>query len=472
MGNCDNKKGVKSQIKEIADSIERVLIRHSDNLREHYIKCFPCESTMLNSINMSSDFSQQIAFMSATTEMANQVIFQHGYVKAAKCFLESVNYRIHESESPYIADGIAVLKILDKKKNIFLISLDEDDFESIYETDNEYFSYMTSVGSLPGSRELTFTYLKNNVKQSENVFVVVNSACKYRGTDFSASGKQYFISLLKTVLDEIGINRNIDDILVYPFDFYFKSLREGLPVDYFISRVSKAYGNYMTVLSNIGSIMEIDTNSLIIRYAFASNNHVGTHYSSSGIQRLDEQYRALPKAQYVEHPPYITHEYQPMFRSIAIKSSNNLRYLETESVCRPLLTAEWLFNNIGDISGFDNTFICFGYLKSVEILLAKIIVDCYSGITMSVSNMKNIIISENTENELMLGNMIQFMSNNPESSLYSSPYCETVSKAMRQWTKEIRNGYFHKHTMEHIVVSTIRNRTFEIIYMILGLLPR
>lgn len=473
MENDARKNGCKAQIKEIAELIKKVLFQHEELLMNQYVQCFPSESEMPGLTNMSSAFSPQLSFLNEAALITNQVIFQRGFVEAAKCFLRASNHNAQQDiTSSYEADGISIIKMPSTNQVIFLVLWDADEFQLLYGKNCDYFNYIASGKPTADSRELAFSYLKNKGQHSDCIFVVVNPECKYTGTGFSDEGKAYFSKCIKKVTEEISVPLSEIEISVFPFDFYFKSLRIGLPVDYFIARIEKAYATYMTVLNNIGTIMDREVPSLIARYAFASNCHVGTCYMNSDIEDVKQYFMAMPKCSQIKEPYSFTQEYKDMFQNISDKASSNLKFLEGIDVSKPLLTAEWLFGNIGKIEGFDNTFICFGYLKAVEVLLAKILVSCYNGVQMSVSSMKNIIISESSENELMLGNMIQFISSNPESALYTSPYCSLVTKAVRQWTREIRNGYFHKHTMDQTAVALVRNRTFEVIYMLLGILPR
>ena len=72
----------------------------------------------------------------------------------------------------------------------------------------------------------------------------------------------------------------------------------------------------------------------------------------------------------------------------------------------------------------------------------------------------------------MLGNMIRFVTRSEASMLRKNPFCWQITDALHKWKDDIRNGYFHKHTLDKEGVEMIRNRTFEVIYMLLGSLPK
>lgn len=467
MVNVSSNSGCKSKVKGIADRVESMLYSHAQFYQKHYICCFPDAYGEYDGLD-GSFMGKQMTFLSDMSKIMNGDVFRVGYVEGAKCFLRATDNPPLESEfSSYVTQDIAVLHIDQSLTNIFFVLTDADDFDAMYKADDEYFDYMTDQSIAP-HRELAYAILKNNIELHRNIVVMVNPDFNYRGMDFSPAGKKYIDKIVRTFIQEIGLQKIMHEIEVYPYDFYFKTLRDNLPVDYFISRLSRAYEKHSVTLRNVGKLLYTDAAELIATFAFASNNYVGTKYNNDEIRRIDERYRSFPKPQFVDHPLYPTQQYCSMFEAIAAKASRNLELLEELRVTRPLLTAEWLYNNVGNVEGFDNTFICFGYLKLVEILLSSILLKHYAGCSMSTSKDNYITISENVEGQLMLGNMVRFLTYSNRSALYQSAYSAVVSKAMSEWTREIRNGYFHKHAMDRESVDSIRNKTFEVIYMLLG----
>lgn len=467
MVNRSSNSGCKSKVKDIADRVESMLYSHAQFYQKHYIRCFPDEYGERGGLD-GSFMGKQMTFLSDMSKIMNGDVFRVGYVEGAKCFLQAADNPPLESEfSSYVTQDIAVQYIDQGRTNIFFVLTDADDFDAMYKADDEYFDYMTDQSIAP-HRELAYAILKNNIELRRNIVVMVNPDFNYRGTDFGSAGKKYIDKIVRTFIREIGAQKSIQEIEVYPYDFYFKTLRDNLPVDYFIGRLSRAYEQHSVTLRNVGRLVYTDAAELVATFAFASNNYVGTKYNNDEIQRIDERYRSFPKPQFVDRPIYPTQQYCRIFEAIATKASRNLVLLEELRVTRPLLTAEWLYNNVGNVEGFDNTFICFGYLKLVEILLASILLKYYTGCSMSTSKNNYITISENAESSLMLGNMVYFLTYSNSSALYRSAYSSVVSKAISEWTREIRNGYFHKHAMDREAVDSIRNKTFEVIYMLLG----
>lgn len=113
--------------------------------------------------------------------------------------------------------------------------------------------------------------------------------------------------------------------------------------------------------------------------------------------------------------------YQKCLKKIADKASRNLTLLESDDISSHLLTSEWLFNNIGDIAGFDNTFICFGYFKTVEVLLSTVLLRDYQGESINISSHSVVPLYPENKEKLMLGNMISFATNS-KNQTYTTPH--------------------------------------------------
>ena len=463
----------KAQMKEIIDRVERLLNHRTETMLRNYVRAFPDNSEQITELSMPF-MNRGLTFLHDSGKNVSDFIFRVAYVKAAQAFFDSVGINASENiDLSALSSGIARFTIDEGKKHVFVIRVDGDEFNSLYSNDQAYFDYMSSGDFfLDRDLQLAYNFLRNVGHDDSAIIVVVDDAFQYTGADFSNEGKAYIQGMVTRPVLQLGNTIKDDCIEVVPFDYYFSSLRPGLAVNYFINRLKTAIDQYAVTVNNIGKLLDYDVAEVVSNVAFASNNYVGTKYDRKGIRKIQDYYSSLPKPLKITDAPYLNPSYSTMFTELATKASINLEKLEDPRLCKPLLTAEWMFNNIGDIDGFDNTYICFGYLKLVEALMAKILVEDYNGCEMSVSNTQNITISSVNEEQLMLGNMIRFVTRSEASMLRKNPFCWQITDALHKWKDDIRNGYFHKHTLDKEGVEMIRNRTFEVIYMLLGSLPK
>lgn len=463
----------KTQVKQIIDRIEQLLNHHAQRMQLNYVRAFPENYVKPTALSMPF-MNTGLAFLHDSGKIASDFVFSMGYIEAAKSFYSSSGISTSEDcDNSALTDGIVRFTIDNGGKHIYFLRVDEDEFSALYTDDKMYFDYM-SGGEQPQNRELQLTcnYLRNVHEEDTAVIVVIDDAFQYTGNDFSNEGKQYIRRGITATAAQLGRSVKDESIDVVPYDCYFSSLRPGLAVNYFLTRLKAIIEAHAITVNNIGKLLDYNVKEVISHVALASNNYVGTKYDNQGVRDIQAYYSSLRKPKKIVDALYLNPAYSKMFSELSSKASANLVKLEDPRLCSPLITAEWMFNNIGDIEGFDNTFICFGYLKLVEALMAKILIEDYTGCEMSINNTQRITISTETAEQLMLGNMIRFATKNRLSEMNRSDFCWQIEDALHQWKNEIRNGYFHKHTLDRNGVETIRNRTFEVIYMILGSLPK
>lgn len=472
----------KKKIKNIVDEITNILNIDTQCYIETYVNVYPKENCM-NDIDNNSFFGYKLGFLQDKKGITNDLLFKRGIIGAALSFYESANIAISEQNVIHdISSGIYVCRLLDKQTNVFILNIHED-FKMLYEDCYEYFEYLLGkaddniANEFITDFEAIFAYYfsANNThceSIKKNVIVLSNTAFKYRGIDFSIAAKEYLLKNLKRTLKNIGFSLCGSEVEVVPYDLYFNSLRPGLAVDYFINKLSNAYEQYNTNINNIGSAMDIYKNELITLFAFASNNYVGTHYCNDKITSLKYKYEHFPKPIIIEKPIYADVTLQPLFLYLSKTASVNINIIKNEDVLQPLFTSEWLYENIGNIKGFDNTFICFGYLKAVETLLTTVLLKYYKGHVLQISANNEIVISEDTSKYLNVGNMMRFLIKNTNLFDVKKEYGNLIKKRFNLWRAQIRNGYFHKDSIKDIEVTRIRNITLEVIYMILGIIPQ
>lgn len=176
-------------------------------------------------------------------------------------------------------------------------------------------------------------------------------------------------------------------------------------------------------------------------------------------------------------------------------------YLLGNNKCaQSLVSSEYLYDaiinesNISAINtdnyGFDFTVIACGYLKSIEQLLF-IIFDMYT-----VKHNNEYFVSEkynytdilkklkyngklgwwvrkesrNDKDKLLdLGNLIYFLHLNLYSYFFSRSLEEKLFHQLLLFSRECRNGYFHKHNIEKLnILKDVRDNAFYLITIILG----
>ncbi len=166
-----------------------------------------------------------------------------------------------------------------------------------------------------------------------------------------------------------------------------------------------------------------------------------------------------------------------------------------------LISSEYLYNAIINESnmsaikldnfGFDFTVVACGYLKSIEQLLF-IIFDMYTkthnneyyvsdkekytkiihGLKYDGKNdckVRKEIRSSDKDKLLNLGGLIYFLHLNLYKYFFNKNLEEELFHQLLQFSKECRNGYFHKHNIEKLnILKDLRSNTFYLLIMIIG----
>lgn len=476
----ENNMSLKSNIKNIVDHIINVLNCNTIQLMQQYVSVYPQKSCIDN--NRNYFLNNNLVFLQDMKKITNDLIFKLGYIDAALSFFKNADISIIEQKSIYdISSGIYACRISNEDVNVFVVNISSVDFEALYSEDAEYFNYLIGNSDPENNYEYTsasdallafyFSANNRNCKTvKKNIIILCNDEFKYKRIDFSKVAKNYLIENLKRNLRIMGIKDNFDNMEFVPYDLYFNSLCSGSVVNYFISQLSNAYQKYDTKLKNIGMAIELCTDELITLFAFASNNHVGTYYYNEMLETLKYKHEHMPNPIIIEKAKYVDCECRTLFKSLSKIASANLKLLKITEVLRTLFTSEWLYANIGNIENFDNTFICFGYFKAVETLLSSVLIIYFEGQTIEIKKCEDTIISKETSKYFTLGNMMRFLLNN-NFSRNNVNYNKLINEKFTLWRKKIRNGYFHKDLIDAKEVTHIRNITFEVIYIILGILP-
>ena len=470
--------GPKEKVKKIIGKMTATIDRAEHCFAENIVCEYPDEMGKIE----NSLFNGSMDFLIWRKEYLQREIFEYGVVETAKSFFESADVQITERESHYDGSvGIYACKILKDDTNVFIVDYSKVDMEILYGDDKELFDYylgnwgdcldeIESKSVLPNEAIFGYYFSANNWnKNRKNIIILVNDCFFYTGKDFSKMGKEFLARLTEKSVSNIGGScfSNTD---FFPFDYYFKTLRPGLPVDYFINRMATILEKKSITINNVGCIFERFKDELIARFAFASNNYVGTLYSSVNISVMKKRYAQFPKPVIINKPFYEDAQLRSVFILLSKSASLNLCLLRDSSVLKPLFTAEWLYKNIGSIIDFDNTFICFGYFKAVETLLTNILLDQYVGCEMDFNSSMKIVISQEKVKWFNVGNMMNFLLLHNKLENCNQGEIALMRKTFKLWRTQIRNGYFHKDLISENDVTHIRNITFEVIFMILGMI--
>ena len=148
------------------------------------------------------------------------------------------------------------------------------------------------------------------------------------------------------------------------------------------------------------------------------------------------------------------------------------------------LTSEWLYLHASTNDNIDNTFIVAGYLKSMEQLLWDVIQVKCNGMPFTTDENGNILTlgaDEISDGYTMLQSCADYLYNNYDDILalsFSQKEARFVSKYITKYIavfrKNYRNGHFHKHNIDGdtsmTVVESIRTVTYELYYLILGMI--
>lgn len=483
----DNYRSLNEKIDAIVSLVNESLLHYEASTIKTFISATP------------EDKSKQIAsplnfsFYSTSTgnllEYFSKCKAEHafdGFSLAGKCFLNEAGLSCERHILGDISASLrmGILSVPQIQTTIYLVQDDASNFESYYSKDEGYFNFL--LGENLGDSELnsgfeptsdnillTYNFLRYCGLNPKNVFVILSSGFNYQDGDFSAVAKKYVRRTIELTLESMNA-RGAESILncldIVPYNLYFAQFTNKINIDTFIRKIEACTSKHVLNVQNVGRLIASNKEQIINLFAFSSNYHIGTQYKSSALKNLEYEFAHFPKPIY-NTSKYKDHRYTDLFSTLSEKASYNLGVLEQENTMKCLITSEWLYSNIGCTEGFDNTFVCFGYLKLVEMLLSNILIHDYAGLELSTSPAKSFIIEESNRHLMMLGNMIHFILYNPASPIRDSEYWFLIKQSLNSWKNKIRNGYFHKDILNNSDVIQIRNKTFEVIYIILGTIP-
>lgn len=139
-------------------------------------------------------------------------------------------------------------------------------------------------------------------------------------------------------------------------------------------------------------------------------------------------------------------------------------------------SSEGMFSSVGYIHGTDNTCIVAGYLKSVEQLLANLIIKHAhdNGYQPEVEYDENgkhhvLTIDEAHRSKATLGKIERYVTNS-ERFISDSSLRHLFSTLLQPWIKTVRNGHFHKDVIRSYGdICLIRDSSFLITLLILNI---
>ena len=412
-----------------------------------------------------------------------------GFGMAGKCFLIESGLHCDWQTSSFTSESpqMGIITVPQVKTTIYLLQANnEDDFSSLYISDDKYFNFLlgenledddlnTGYTPTPTDILLTYNFLRYCRPGYKNIFVVISTGFNYQEGDFSLAAKRYFKRTIELTIETIHAQCSdpiLDDMDLVPYTLFFSKYTDKQNVDSIVSQMEQCISRHSFNIQNVGRLINQNLDRLVTLFAFSSNYHIGTQYRSHAIAALENEYAHFPKPIFNTFNKYKNPANADMFVSLSEAASKHLSILKREPIIKCLITSEWLYSSIGYTEGFDNTFICFGYLKLVEMLLSDILVRDYAGEEFSLSPVKVIAIDDQSENMMMLGNMIRFVLYNPVSPASKNKFWRKIKQTLNEWKNQIRNGYFHKDILNADDVIYIRNKTLEVIYIILGILPK
>lgn len=166
--------------------------------------------------------------------------------------------------------------------------------------------------------------------------------------------------------------------------------------------------------------------------------------------------------------------------------------LGNEDFAKCFITAEYLYNTLGQGNNFDYTSVVCGYLKSIEQLIHKLIkinLDYPSqdvlwikatGYPKSKETVRKnpngkggnqVLFDKKNERyfNIELGSLIYFIYDNKNGWRLSNDGLEIVFKFLRSFLQDCRNDHFHKDNINDFeTVKIIRNNTIFLMYLLIG----
>lgn len=457
--------GIKEKIKELMIDVEKDILWRTRFLCEEYVRTIPYET-------FGDEYDEDIRHYDMTdtvNEAINIILFESVYHRLAFHFAfdDNKKVRLERDATPIALDtNVSYLCIDDEKSktNAFFIAHNYHILDL-----NEY----REIPDAPNQIQEMDVKLIHNIIACHNEQEIVTKIIFYPHKDWTKEDEELSIRLtsskIKQVLALYGVDINIKCLTYKDFllEFYPESI-----VDFALSKIinlQEKYADYAS-MNNVGTFLYDHKDILLNKYMSASNNYVGTQYIVEDIDDIDECYRNILRKM-EKNPPYQTENLLPLFKDLQYKSTENIKLIKNSNACSSLLSSEWLFANLKGFRFLDNTFVCAGYLKTIEILLSEILLRDYSNEWLTARSGSFKICKEN-EHMLMLRNMFDFMLYDKKSA--SKEICQKykVRAIVDAWIHDIRNGYFHKDILEEDCIIQIRNKTMELIYIIIGTLPR
>lgn len=148
---------------------------------------------------------------------------------------------------------------------------------------------------------------------------------------------------------------------------------------------------------------------------------------------------------------------------------------------KSFMTAEWLYDAIGNTGFIDETAIAMGYLKAVEQLLYAIV---EFNVYEKTGRQNTIDAGKEQKNDLTeevlakkreyitLGNLTFFFKRKGNRTLLREVISEDtfgLIGMVMEHTKDLRNGYFHKDNLhDWNLVQHIREDAYSLFYLVLG----
>jgi len=479
----DEKVGAKSLIKEQLWQAQTHLRHYEDEILSQFVSSIP--SSFITDIPEARDDIGKQVLTRKSYSFIGRSFFEYVYANVTRALLKNLSLEeIPDKNKFIIQDYLCSFRYNGEEYHVYLIDneqmvqvlstdipddFEEDEFDSSWE-----YEYISSEELLMAA---DFASRFSKAAPTHIILVFVDVTQNDRWISFSESSineqKLSYKGAISSVAGD-DFKAIFDSLELMPYDKFLSMFYNAKTVD-FLRRKQKdldyIYQDFIEQ-NNRGVLADHHRSEIVTRFLLASNNFVGTEYSTPELLEYKFSNNRLFFYDNTT-PPYSQPQYSALFKRIAMRASANTSYLMTDDVYQSLVSSEWMFNNIGSTAMFDNTYICFGYFKMVEILLSEILVKEYSGCTMSKNAEGALLtISPREKNSMMLGNMKKFILHSSDSKLQQCPEGQLVEDLFSLWLKETRNGYFHKDSISNDDVVNIRNITFELVYMILGTLPR
>ncbi len=283
--------------------------------------------------------------------------------------------------------------------------------------------------------------------------VIIPSNIKTERHKYLQVSSNEFNRTLKGVLRSFGIKEELDLEYVDYFELLEREFEKNT-VNFLISRYTHIYDEYhkFFVEDFMGNLAENYKEELIEELKITSNFLYKTKYPINTEETISYKVKTLTENTNYS-PTWSNYRFLDEiieFNKNFTEQKENYKLLEDETVYRMLITSEWLYSEIDKRNYFDNSSVCVGYLKSIEYILFKLVSKNFNiRKNMTVGSLINFIEKNNTKNDITL--------------LESN-----VIKKLKNWNRNIRNGFFHKDIMNKDEVEEVREKTFVLIFELLN----